>query len=73
MEQLDCVLSWRHKAETLQVHIEDPTDLQAEILGSLGYQIKDCSVLQIQHNFMCNFIGLDIVVASVPESPVELM
>ncbi len=47
MEQLDCVLSWQRKETTPQVHIEDPTEFQAEVLASLGYQIKDGSVLQI--------------------------
>ena len=47
MEQLDCVLSWQRKKTTPQVHIEDPTEFQAQVLASLGYQIKDGSVLQI--------------------------
>jgi len=47
MEQLDCLLSWQHKETTPQVHIEDPTEFQAGVLASLGYQIKDGSVLQI--------------------------
>ena len=47
MEQLDCVLSWQRKETTPPVHIEDPTEFQAKVLASLGYQIKDGSVLQI--------------------------
>ena len=47
MEQLDCVLSWQRNEATPQVHIEDPTELQAEVLASLGHRIKDGSVLQI--------------------------
>jgi transposase len=47
MEHLNCVLSWQRKATTPQVHIEDPAELQAHVLASLGYQIKDGWVLQI--------------------------
>jgi len=47
MERLDCMLSWRRKETTPEVHIEDPTEFQAQVLASLGHQIKDGSVLQI--------------------------
>jgi hypothetical protein len=47
MENLNCVLSWQRNTKTPRVHIEDPTELQAQVLASLGYQIKDGWVLQI--------------------------
>ncbi len=47
MENLNCVLSWQRRAATPQVCIEEPTELQAQVLASLGYQIKDGWVLQI--------------------------
>lgn len=47
MQELDCVLSWQRKAKKPVVYIEDPTELQAQVLDALGYQVKDGSVLQI--------------------------
>ena len=47
MQELDCVLSWQRKAKKPVVYIEEPTELQAQVLAALGYQIKDGSVLQI--------------------------
>ncbi len=47
MENLNCVLSWQRKRKTPQVRIEDPTGLQAQVLASPGYRIKDGWVLQI--------------------------
>lgn len=47
MRDLDCVLSWQGKETTPQVYIEDPTEFQSQVLASLGYQVKNGSVLQI--------------------------
>jgi len=47
MQELDCVLSWQHKAKKPMVQLEDPAGLQAEVLGALGYQVKDGWVLQV--------------------------
>ena len=47
MKELDCVLSWQRKAKKPVVYIEEPTEPQAQVLASLGYQVKDGSVLQI--------------------------
>jgi transposase len=47
MQELNCVLSWQRKAKKPSLYIEDPTDLQTQVLASLGYQVKDGSVLQI--------------------------
>ena len=47
MQELDCVLSWQRNATKPLVNIEDPTDLQAQVLAALGYQVKDGWVLQI--------------------------
>jgi len=46
MHTLNCVLSWENGAKLPQVQIEEPNELQAQILTSLGYQIKNGSVLQ---------------------------
>jgi transposase len=46
MQELDCVLSWQGKETTPQVFIEDPTEFQSQVLASLGYQVKNGSVLQ---------------------------
>ena len=46
MEKLNCVLCWQPNTKVPQVYIEDPTDLQTQVLASLGYQIKDGWVLQ---------------------------
>jgi len=46
MANLNCVLSWQRGAKKPQTYIEDPTELQAHVLTSLGYQIKDGWVLQ---------------------------
>jgi transposase len=46
MEKLNCVLCWQPNTKMPQVYIEDPTDLQTQVLASLGYQIKDGWVLQ---------------------------
>ncbi len=48
MKDLDCVLSWQRKATIPQVLIEDPTEFQTQVLASLGYQVKDGWVLQIE-------------------------
>lgn len=47
MQELDCVLSWQHKAKKPMVQLEDPRGVQAEVLAALGYQVKDGWVLQI--------------------------
>ncbi len=47
MQELDCVLSWQRKAKKAVVYIEDPTDVQTQVLASLGHRVKDGSVLQI--------------------------
>ncbi len=46
MQELDCVLSWQRKSKKPVVYIEDPTELQSQVLASFGYQVKDGSVLQ---------------------------
>src|SRR5208282_5630896 len=47
MQELDCVLSWQRNATKPLVNIEDPTDLQAQVLAALGYQVKEGWVLKI--------------------------
>ena len=47
MANLNCVLSWQRGAKKPQTCIEDPTELQAHVLTSLGYQIKDGWVLHL--------------------------
>jgi transposase len=47
MQRLHCVLSWKPRDKKPQVYIEDPTDFQTQVLASLGYQIKDGSVLHL--------------------------
>ena len=47
MQELDCVLSWQREAKKPLVNIEDPTELQAQVLAAFGYQVKNGSVLQI--------------------------
>jgi len=47
MENLNCVLCWQHGAKKPRTYIEDPTELQAQVLASLGYQIKDGWVLHL--------------------------
>jgi transposase len=46
MQHLNCVLSWRKGAKMPEVYIEQPNDLQTQVLAAFGYQIKDGSVLQ---------------------------
>lgn len=47
MHHLNCVLSWRTGARMPEVQIEEPNELQSQVLAAFGYQIKDGSVLQI--------------------------
>jgi transposase len=47
MENLDCVLSWRRGAKKPQTYLEDPSELQSQVLATLGYQIKDGWVLHL--------------------------
>jgi len=47
MHNLDCVLSWRNGAREPQLQIEEPNELQAQVLAAFGYHIKDGSVLQV--------------------------
>jgi len=47
MEHLNCVLSWQRNSKKPQVYIEDPTEFQAQVLASLGYQIKEGWVLHL--------------------------
>ena len=47
MANLDCVLSWRNGATSPEVHIEEPNELQAQVLAALGYKVRDGSVLQV--------------------------
>ena len=46
MRNLNCVLTWPQGARKPELSLEDPTELQAEILKSVGYVIKDSWVLQ---------------------------
>ena len=48
MSHLNSVLSWRKGAATPEFQIEDPNELQSQILAALGYRIEDGSVLQLQ-------------------------
>jgi transposase len=48
MHNLDCVLSWRKGAKLPQVQIEQPNEIQAQVLAAFGYEIKDNWVLQIE-------------------------
>lgn len=47
MHNLDCVLSWRNGAKKPETHIEEPSEVQAQVLATLGYQVKGGSVLQV--------------------------
>jgi transposase len=47
MENLDCVLSWQRGAKKPQTYLEDPSELQSQVLAALGYQIKDGWVLHL--------------------------
>ena len=47
MHHLDCVLSWHNGAKKPQTHIEEPNEVQAQVLAALGYQVKGGSVLQV--------------------------
>lgn len=47
MHNLDCVLSWRNGAKKPEMNIEEPNEIQAQVLAALGYQIKRGSVLQV--------------------------
>lgn len=49
MSHLNSVLSWRKGAPTPEFQIEDPNDLQSQILTAIGYRVKDGSVLQLQY------------------------
>lgn len=48
MHDLDCVLSWPQGARKPELGLEDPTEIQAEILKGMGYVIQDAWVLQVQ-------------------------
>ena len=48
MHNLDCVLSWRNGAKLPKVQIEEPNEVQSQILATFGCQIKDGSVLHLK-------------------------
>jgi transposase len=48
MHNLDCVLSWRKGAKLPQVQIEQPNEIQAQVLEAFGYEVKDGWVLQME-------------------------
>ena len=41
MHHLDSMLSWRNGANKPEMHIEEPNEVQAQVLPALGYQVKD--------------------------------
>jgi len=47
MQHLNCVMSWRNGATMPEVQIEEPNEVQSQVLVAFGYQLKDGSVLQI--------------------------
>lgn len=48
MRALHSVVTWKKGAPKPIVRIEDPTELQSEILAALGYRIEGGSVLQLE-------------------------
>ncbi|MCF8029329.1 MAG: IS1634 family transposase [Desulfohalobiaceae bacterium] len=46
MHSFDCVLTWPEVAKKPELMLEEPTDLQAEILRGVGYVVQDAWVLQ---------------------------
>jgi hypothetical protein len=46
MHNLDCILTWPQGAKKPELSLENPNELQAEILRGLGSVIKEAWVLQ---------------------------